>query len=273
MITESGNDPNSPYLAFGDDSEYDDVLVYAFVICKRKNLPSLEKGILLLKNEFGIPAEIPIHVRNLLSGQYRAKHGIEGFCRSRQNIFFRKIVNLVNRNKCIVRFSYALIPESGKLLPENSPTDQIQIIEDRKAILHQMASACFVPYVENGQQVFSVNDFQVYISKDKTKARISKSSPRRQAHFLSELLIPTSNPFIPGSYVRLKPIYEEASRNSFLQLADAIAYIFAHAHSKKHNHEVFRYQASRIKAFIRHALVTESNQDVMGLTLPEDNNG
>ena len=270
MIIEAGNDPNSPYVAFGDDSEYEDVLLYAYIICPRQKLPNLERGIYQLKKEFDIPQNVPIHLRNLLSGQYRAKHNITNFNQTRQAVFYRKAINLLNRTKCFARFTYTLIPESGRLLPENNPTDQIQIVEDRKVILHQMAAACLIPYSENGIQLFSVTDFEVFISKDKTKVKLEKSGRRRQAHFMSEALIPTSHPPRQDSYARLKPVFEESKDNIFLQFADVLVYILAHAHSKKNEHKVFKYQASRIKAFIRHTFVTEHNQDKLNIKLPDD---
>lgn len=183
MLPEVGQNSNTPFVAYGDDSAYAEVLIYGFVICKRGQRTRLEKQIIKLKKEFGIPDKIPIHLKNLLSGQYREKNNISNLGRSMQPLFFRKVVDILNKNRCIVRYCYTVIPESGKIIPEDSPDEKIPLIENHKAIIHYMASACFTPYVEQGQLVFTAKDFEVFLSHDNTKVKISPDSPKKQAHF------------------------------------------------------------------------------------------
>jgi len=268
MITEAGQNSNSPFIAYGDDSAYEEILIYGFIICKRSQASKLENEIINIKKEFEIPDKIPIHMKSLLSGQYRKKKNISNFGRSRQPLFFRKVVNILNKNRCIVRYCYTVIPDSGKIFPKDSPDEKIPLIENHKATVHQMASACFTPYVEHGKLVFTAKDFEVFLSHDSTKVKFSPISPRKQAHFLSELLIPTTNPPRPGTYIRLRPNIQLMKNNIFLQFADAVVYMLAHALSKNCKEDIFRYHANRIKAYIRHTLVTEINQEETGIEYP-----
>lgn len=268
MFPEIGKDTSAHYIAYGDDSSYEEILLYGFVICRRENIFRLEKDILFLKREFGIPNDIPIHMRKLLSGDYRKKYGITKLDRIRQPIFFRKIVNIVNKNNCITRFCYTVIPESGKLLKEAGEMDVVRFVENHKAIIHQMAAACFCPYIENNTVVLSPNDFEVYISEDKTKIKYAEGMPKRQAHYLAEALIPITNPVQPGEFYRLRPNIQSMKGNLYLQFADAVVYMLTHALSKKCTEDSFSYQLSRIKYLIRHTLVTENNQEELGVQLP-----
>ena len=104
MVIESGNNLNSKYIAYGDDSVFKEILVYGFIIVKREKKSSLEKDVFNLKKEFGIPKDIPIHMRNLISGQYRDKHNIKKLNKDRIPIFIRKFVNVLNKNDCFILF-------------------------------------------------------------------------------------------------------------------------------------------------------------------------
>lgn len=256
---EIGQNPYSPYVAYGDDSVYEEILLYGFVICKRHQVSTIERAILNLKKEFGIPHNIPIHMKNLLSGQYRRKHGISGLDRKEQAAFFRKVIDIINKNKCVVRYSFAKIPESGKLLPEASSDGKIQFTEDHKAFVHQMAGACFFPYVERGKIIFTLHDFEIFLSQDSTKTKAMSCAPNKQAHFWSEVLVPLTHPPRLGSYARVKPKIQLMKDNIFLQLADIVVYILSHSLSEK-GEQIFKYQANRIKFFIRHTADTETSR-------------
>ena len=271
MVIESGNNLNSKYIAYGDDSVFKEILVYGFIIVKREKKSSLEKDVFNLKKEFGIPKDIPIHMRNLISGQYRDKHNIKKLNKDRIPIFIRKFVNVLNKNDCFIRYCYTKVPESGKLLPENSPDDEIKIIENHKAILHQMAGACFTPYIQENVTLFTANDFEVYISYNDEKVKIAENTPRRQAHYLSEMLVPLSNPAHPDSYIRLKPHIQLMKDNILLQAADVIVYMLAHSLCKDCDGNMFQYHINRVKSWIRDKFVTEANQEEMGAKLPTDN--
>lgn len=242
MNTVFGKDTSTPFVAYGDDSAYEEVLLYAFVVCHREKIRKLERDILNLKKEFGIPQEIPIHMSKLFSKQYRDKNGITNLDRIRQPIFLRNVINVINRNKCLVRYCYTVVPDNGLVIDESSDGGPIQPVSDNKAIMHQMASACFCPHIENGKIVLSPEDFEVYISADSTKVKFERNSPRRQAHYLSELLIPTANPAHRDKYVRLKLNIQMMKDNIFLQLSDAVAYILAHGLSRKCKEDRYAYQ-------------------------------
>ena len=268
IITEAGQNSKSSFIAYGDDSAYEEILIYGFVICERSQASKLEKEVINIKKEFGIPDKIPIHMKSLLSGQYRKKNNISNFGRSQQSLFFEKVVNILNKNRCIVRYCYTVVPDSGKIFPKDSPDEEIPLIENHKATIHQMAAACFTPYIENGRLIFTAKDFEVFLSHDSTKVKFSPKSPRKQAHFLSELLIPTTNPPKPGTYIRLKPNIQLMKKNILLQFTDVVVYILSHALSKNCKEDIFRHLANRIIFFIRHTLVTEINQEEIGIEHP-----
>ena len=128
-IPHVGKNSNAPYIAFGDDSAYEEILLYGFFVCRRNKKKLIKKEILKLKKKFGIPNKVPIHLRNLLNGHYRKKHNVSKLDKSRQPLFFEQIVRILNKNSCLVRYCHTIIPDSGKILPENSPDEKIPIIE------------------------------------------------------------------------------------------------------------------------------------------------
>ncbi len=91
MLPEAGQNSNSPFVAYGDDSAYEEILIYGFVICKRNQTSKLEKEIINIKDEFRIPDTIPIHMKSLLSGQYREKNNIPNFERIQQSLFSERL--------------------------------------------------------------------------------------------------------------------------------------------------------------------------------------
>lgn len=269
MSTLLGRNKYAPYCAFGDDSAYQEILLYSFIFCQRPRLAALERDIAKLKNEFGIPESVPIHVKEILSKRYREKVGIQNLEKTKQALFFRKVINIVNNNKCIVRFCYTVIPESGSILPLEMNDDELSLIENHKAIMHQMAGSCFLPYVENNELLFTAKDFEVFISHDSTRVKIAEKSNEQQAHYLSELFVPLSHPVEQGKIEKLRPNIQMMKDNIYLQLSDAVAYILAHGLSKKCSNVGYKYQVGRIKSLIKGTFVTESNQHELGVTLPE----
>ena len=67
-----GQDINAPFCAFGDDSQYKNLLVYAYAIFRRSNVPKARKVLRKAKKKFRIPKTIPVHCRIMFSGdRYR----------------------------------------------------------------------------------------------------------------------------------------------------------------------------------------------------------
>lgn len=68
-----GSDSGARYFAFGDDSQFGDVIVYAFIFVATTRVRAIERKITELKKDFKIPIEVTLHCRTLFSGQQRQK--------------------------------------------------------------------------------------------------------------------------------------------------------------------------------------------------------
>ena len=64
---------DTKFVAYGDDSQVDDSLAYAFLFVEREKVPEVEARICTLKKKFAIPTAIPLHCRVLFHPHPRKK--------------------------------------------------------------------------------------------------------------------------------------------------------------------------------------------------------
>lgn len=237
-----GQDPNAPFLAYGDDTKFGEILLYAFLIVERSFALELDKQLLELKEKLSIPGEAPIHTKDFLNGFKRQKLGIEHL-----NVaeMIDGIIHLINRGRCCIFYNYLRTPKNGRIYPENLEIGGKQIHGDHKAIVHQLAASCFLPFVKLRGRYVTLKDMEVFVSQETTKTK-TVGSQKRQAQFLSEMRIPTTFPIQKGCYARLKPHYIPTNQSLFCQIADVIAYVLAHALSKKCKNDNYKKQMGRI---------------------------
>lgn len=242
-----GNDSTAPLIAFGDDTCFSEVLLYAFLIVERKEYENIEQQIECLKDSLKIPAAVQIHTKDFLNGHKRKKLGIE-----RLNVakMIDEIIDRINETSCIILYNYQLVPKAGNVYPDDLEIQGEKIHGDRKALAHILASSCFCPFIQYNGEYLTLRHFEVYVSQDKTKVK-TVGNRKRQAQFLSELRIPTTFPVQKGCYARLKPHYVPTDQFLLCQIADVYAYVLSHALSKNCKNPNFKKQMRRIKNIYR----------------------
>lgn len=238
-----GRNSDAPYIAFGDDTSFNEILLYAFIVVERASFKDIEDQLLTLKKMLCIPAAIPIHTKDFLNGYKRRKLGIENLNVGKM---IDEIIDVINKSSCCVIYNFLAVPKGGKIYPDDFKINDKKIHSEHKAILHQIASSCFCPFLKLQGKHLTLKDFEVFISQDKTKVK-TVGTKKRQAQYLSETRIPTTSPIQKGSYARLKPHYVLTNKYLFCQIADVIAYVLSHALSKKCKNSNFKKQLKKIK--------------------------
>lgn len=244
---KAGRSSDAPYCAFGDDSAFSNVLVYSFVVVARERRTALEEEISIAKSTAGIPDQIPIHLNRFFNEHTRRKDEIESVDIPQ---FLNRIIDVMNEIGTAVFYNFAIIPPSGSFYPDDFEIGGQKIHEDHKSTLHQMAASCFVPFVEINDKLLSAKDFEVYVSQDSTKVR-TVGKQRRQAHNMAKVAIPTTNPIVPGSYVRLSPYFVLNRDFVLCQLADCISYCLSHSYSVNCKNPLFSSLLGRLPALYR----------------------
>lgn len=238
-----GRNSSAPYCAYGDDSKYEDILLYAFLIIDRTCLSHLENEFQKIKSNFNIPDDIEIHIKKFLNEHQRKKLNLEDLNVSE---FIDSIIEVINNGKCAVIFNFTQIPEDRDIIPENLEISGEKIHGDHKSLIHMLGASCFLPFLQVDKKYLTLKDMEVFISQDATKVKTIGNS-RRQAQYLSEMRIPTTKPIQKGSYARLKPHYILTRDNIFCQIADVIAYVLSHSLSAKCKDMVYKKQHENIK--------------------------
>ena len=238
-----GRNSSAPYCAYGDDTKYEDILLYAFIIIDRAYLSDLENEFQKVKSNFNIPDNTEIHIKDFLNKHQRKKLNLEDL-----NVpkFIDSIIEVINNGKCAVIFNFTQIPEDGNILPKNLEISGEKIHGDHRSLIHMLGASCFVPFLLLDGKYLTLKDMEVFVSQESTKVKTIGNS-RRQAQYLSEMMIPTTKPIQKGSYARLKPHYVLTRDNMFCQIADVIAYVLSHALSAKCKDMVYKKQYKSIK--------------------------
>lgn len=228
----TGKSTSAPYMSFGDDSQYEGRLVYAYVFFKRTKLKSILREISLLKKRFKFPKGVDLHCRNLISGQQRKKLGLSHLSKTDVESIFRNIITIINKYKVLVRYSHASEDVKGYFdrgievgsNDPNMPNFMLNTRYDPKGVLGLLATMCFA-INPDGSEGPIADQCEIYTSPDYTKVDFW-GGVKQQAHYLTggfsaigaadnEVYKIESN--IGGPYLEL------------LQLADVVAYLCCHA--------------------------------------------
>ena len=110
-----GTDSHTKFLAFGDDSHFRNILVYAFAIIHRGNLRKAETQIKGLKEKWRIPMSVPIHSYKLFHADGRRKAGIGSLSGEDARRFVHDLFSVLNEVPVALRYSYYDFEAPGAL--------------------------------------------------------------------------------------------------------------------------------------------------------------
>ena len=109
-MNEFGKSIDAPFCAFGDDSQYKNVLVYAYAIFHRSNVSKAKKVLRKLKKKYQIPKSLPIHCRILFSGDQRRKNGLEHISIIGVKQLISHLIEKMNNVPSLSRYAYCIMP-------------------------------------------------------------------------------------------------------------------------------------------------------------------
>ena len=179
---EVGNKSDAPYLAFGDDSQFEDVLTYAFVIVRRTRLTKIESEISRLKKRFKIPHGIPIHCRVLFHHHPRHKAGLGHLTDEDARKIVAHAITILNETKCLIRYATGSlfgvqgIEKSTLELRHESDgtTVSLALKPEPKGVLGILMQMCFA-VDPNGSQGPCSSQCEIFAAADPTKPTMPTS--------------------------------------------------------------------------------------------------
>ncbi|AUG08907.1 hypothetical protein [Pseudomonas sp. S09G 359] len=234
-VSVVGSSEDSKYIAYGDDSGYNDALVFAFFIFKRTKLKSIVRDIDDIKRRFKFPLGVGIHCRELNSGQIRKKKGLDHLSEEDINSVLNNVITVVNRYQGLARFGYAFTDKSlgafssGELVMQSTIGEAdiaLPIAPNPKGILGFLAQMCFANGPQGGPNGPCAADCQIFISPDPTMTKFI--GPRStQAHYLTSGYIDDGRNI--GKVDKVEPIIGGGKYPQLLDVADVLAYVCCHA--------------------------------------------
>ena len=258
-MTEVGRNPHAPFCAFGDDSAYRDVLVYAYAVFHRRNVAKAEKIVTDLKTKFRIPEDCYLHCRVLFSGQQRRKQKLDHLSIRQVKRLISLVIGEMNKVPCLLRYAYCKYHESGKIFLDVIDKESRQVRDEPKGILGLLSQNCFTP-VRNQPHVPGPEQCEIYASVDKTKIKFIGKGRQRADKYSSGMS------FVKGpnnQKVKLKPHIED---HRLQEIADVYAYICSHALSSKCKDDFFKKQLKRVKFFTEAIFYPDSKFEEIGLS-------
>lgn len=256
-----GSSNDATYLAFGDDSQFSGVLVYAFVITRRTRVKAIEARIAALKERFRIPKQIAFHCRILFSGHQRQKAGLGHLTPEDVQSIIARSITIMNQNSVLIRYAITDLARFGESMGDEiemqheSDGSKIRVLVklDPKGVLGMLMQSCFaVP--PDGSQGPSASDCKIFVSEDSTKVEfIGKKRKRADGLYsgFSDIGAPVGNVF------QLQPTVAKADREAILQLADIAAYVCSHASDDSAESRFFRDQRKRFRHWSCSELATD----------------
>lgn len=229
-----GSSRAADWVAFGDDSVYSDTLVYAFLMFKRTKIKTITRELCELKKRFKFPADTKLHCRVLLSGQQRAKAGLEHLSREDIDSILNTVVTIINRQSGLVRFGYAFKDKvetafSGTLtldsVIDGEPSIKLNSVYNEKGVLGLLAQACFANRLD-GRDGPAPRECEIFISPDSTPVKFI-GEKKSKSHYLASGFLDMSA--VGGGVSHVVPVVGGDYFPELYELADVVAYICVHA--------------------------------------------
>ena len=237
-----GNSANSPYCAYGDDSRYSNIILYAFGFFQRRHVNRAKKVLSRIKYNYNLSEDFKLHCRILFNESAKQKAGIAHVNQEKiENMLF-ELIDSMNKVPFTLRYSYCFAEQLTELSMVKD--ENIQIHDEPKGLQGLLTQSCFA-VTKNGNHGPSANECQIFISRDSTKVNFLGRG-RRQAHFWASGYsdINTSKDEEPHF---IEPIIIDVKDEPLLEFADVLSYTCAHAIANKGNHKYFKKLLSKIK--------------------------
>jgi hypothetical protein len=232
-----GDNPNAPFCAYGDDSKYKVILVYAYATFNRVHVERAIRRFNQAKRFYNIPESVQVHCRQLFSGKQRDKLSLGHLNTGNIKIFISRVIEKMNTTPCLVKYGFCNLDEHvtyDEMYPDDT---EMHMSDDPKAILGLLANVCFLP-----NQGLHAEDFEIFNSKDSTKIPFTNHK-RIQA---GRIRIGGNQYTRDEKPSKLAPHSLEID-HPLQQVADIYAYTIAHALSKNCNDSFFKEQFGKIK--------------------------
>ena len=130
-----GKSRSTPFVAFGDDSQYDGILVFSYVFIPRARLRRVLRDISSIKRKFRFPTDASIHCRELFSGQQRAKQGLSHLTQSDVQAIVQHAVTLINQHDVFLRYAFARTERISGLFSESNTIELEHEVDGSKHVL------------------------------------------------------------------------------------------------------------------------------------------
>lgn len=248
-----GQSENAPFVAFGDDSQYDGILVFSYVFVPRTRLRRVLRDIAGIKKKFQFPNGAAIHCRELFSGQQRSKQGLGHLSPSDVQAIVQHAVTLINQHNVFLRYAFARTERLNAMFGGSNSIELEGVLDgsklvlpavfDPKGIIGLLAQACFASD-PNGSQGPIASQCEIYAAADKTKVQFIGNKRQR-----ADRLIPCfSDVGAPaGTVFRIEPTIASSDFSPIFELADIAAYMCSHAIHGNGMQPFFYDALSRVK--------------------------
>lgn len=248
-----GGNQNAPFVAFGDDSQYNGALVFAYVVVPRTRLRRALRDIGKIKEKFKFPAGAAIHCRELFSGQQRAKQGLAHLGQQEARAIVQHAITLINQHKVFLRYAYAhteriegIFGSSGTITLAHKFDGSEVVLPaafEPKGIIGLLAHACFASNPD-GSQGPTASQCEIYAAQDKTQVRFVGKGRQRADSLIrgySDIGAPE------GVIFQINPTIASSDFSPLFELADIAAYLCSHAIHTGDRESFFRDALSRVK--------------------------
>ncbi|WP_439606881.1 hypothetical protein [Hydrogenophaga sp.] len=247
QTVEIGRDKEAPYVAFGDDSKFGDVLAFAFFVIKRSDIHRMEKRLNRVKRRFGIPEGVVLHCSKLFHPHPREKAGLGHLSSEQARSIVGHLIHELNVLDCWVRYAFCRRREGEVLVPAEG---EFSAIDNDKGMMALLAQTCMLPAVRDvgGVKGPSASLCEIYVAEEKTKVQFLGKESHRADRWTSGY---SDVGAAPGGLLRLRPNLIPMTGHPMLQIADVLAYACSHALSHEPKSQFFTEQFSRIRLFTR----------------------
>lgn len=227
-FVDVGTDSSAPFCAYGDESCYQDRLVYAFAIFRRQDIEKAEKVLEFLRDKYKIPSEIPLHCRVLYNGHQREKNGLQHLSPEDVTEIISKLVYHLSKLPVLCSFAYfdhSKISNQDVFVPGVGNWETIP--NEPKGILGLLMKSCFA-VADDGSQGPRSEKCEIFISAEPTKIKFLGDT-RYQAHKGYSGF--TDIRPMDGKVYKIQPhIISSKQWRDFplIQIADIFSYICSH---------------------------------------------
>ncbi|MEW6068645.1 MAG: hypothetical protein AB1610_10195 [Nitrospirota bacterium] len=250
-----GHGEGTRFLAFGDDSQFMNTVVYAFAIVDRSNHRRADRRIRKIKDKFRIAPDIPIHCRILFRKEQREKHGLTHMSDDDARSLVRMAIVEMNKIPVALRYAYMDLSDldmgaEGKITLKHVSDDStidMPVKYDPKGFIGLLMQSCFA-VSPDGREGPPASECQIYTSEDSTKISfIGKERKRADKWYSGFSDIGARENTVFG----IEPIILKNSASQMLGVADIFAYLCSHAMEKQCRDTFFREQLGKIKYWSR----------------------